>query len=129
GLRLLLENTKRGQLILDLLQGRQHGLAVRRDGLIECGLLQIDLRVTLARVEQRLGERRGDRPEPARPGEQRRKTRGGKASRRVEVHRWKIRRLRDADLLVRRRHQTLPGRPIPPAAEHLRWDAERYRGR
>ena len=70
---LLLDNLRQdsesGQVVLDLLEGGQHGLPVIRHGLVISGLELLHGGPAQSGVEDGLGEARTDGPQPARPGE------------------------------------------------------------
>src|SRR6059036_3327261 len=68
--RFLFEDAQRGEVVLDLLEAGEHGLAVLRDGRIVGRYRLLCLRAPQAGVEDRLRERGADRPEAARRGEQ-----------------------------------------------------------
>jgi hypothetical protein len=68
-LRLRLEQAERGELVLDVLERGEHGLPVVRDALVVGGAGLGGERAALAAVEDRLGDRRAERPDAARPRE------------------------------------------------------------
>src|SRR6266705_2630551 len=123
--RLLFEDAQRGEVVLDLLEAGEHGLAVLRDGRIVGRYRLLCLRAPQAGVEDRLRERGADRPEAARRGEQIGGIRAAETAARRKRERRKVRGLRDADLRVRGGRPALGSGDVGPALEQLRGQAER----
>ena len=124
-LRFLLEDAQRGEVVLDLLEPGELGLAVLGDGRIVGRDRLLGLRAAQARVEDRLRERRADRPEAARRGEQIGGVLAAETAARRERDRRKVRGLRHADLRVRGGRAALGRGDVGPALEQLRRQAER----
>src|SRR3989441_13096784 len=126
--RFLFEDAQRGEVVLDLLEAGEHGLAVLRDGRIVGRYRLLGLRAPQAGVEDRLRERGPDRPEAARRGEQIGGIRAAETAARRERERRKGRGLRDADLRVRGGRSALGSGGVGPAPRQLRGQAQRKAG-
>ncbi|CAJ9658475.1 Uncharacterised protein [Burkholderia pseudomallei] len=125
----LLEDALRREVVLDVLERGEHGRPVRGDVLIVGRARRFRLRGAQARVEQRRGELRADRPEACGQREQLRPHRALKAARCGQRERREERGDRDADLLVRGGRAPLGGGDVGPPLEDRRRHVDRHRGR
>ena len=125
--RLFFVGARVGELVLDALEGDEHGLSVARDGSIARGFRRADPGADEAAVEHGLRHRGADRPEQVRRLEEVADARAVVAERRAQGQAREVRRLLDADLRIGRCDQPLRRCDVGPALQQGRRNAQRHR--
>ena len=111
------------QRILDLLEGREHRLAVGRDRGVVVGARPLDLRRHRAAVEQGRGKLRADRPDRIAELQQRAQPAAHEADGRPQRDRRIEGALRNADLGIGRGHASFGTRDVGPTLQQGRGNA------
>ncbi len=125
---LALDHTQRGELVLDILEGKNDGVFVRVClGLVGMPRL-IGQRVALAGIKQQLCRLPSQTPQRARPLQPRSAMRALKAARPAQSDVGVVRADGNADLRIRGRSPALGGGDVRPALEQLRRHAQWHIG-
>jgi hypothetical protein len=115
----LLQHPERGKVVFYFLKCRQDRLPVGSDHIVIAGAGSLRIRTPPSGIEQYLGHRWTDRPEPARPVKPICDIASLKATGRAQCQGRKIRSARNTNLFVRLGHAALVGRDVGTSLQEL----------